>query len=227
MATSQLFSFPPPGRLLHHLEEVTGLSLRAVQYAVLDEADRLFEMGFAEQVCWLGGCKLIDKKTEHGAGQFRGWLLRAYAFWLMHMWSPIPCAPTHECMHTGMSAHTHALVHESMHVLARSTDLRDHQQNGGGLPDAAVQRNPASLVQKCTYTHAHGMCTQICNILSKAGQVRQALPYSGTLPYLCRNAIIHTPSHAARARTDPRDPQQNGGGPPNASVQRHPAPQPG
>ncbi|KAF5837577.1 putative ATP-dependent RNA-helicase [Dunaliella salina] len=39
-----------PGRLLHHLEEVTGLSLRAVEYAVLDEADRLFEMGFMEQI---------------------------------------------------------------------------------------------------------------------------------------------------------------------------------
>ena len=38
------------GRLLHHLEEVTGLSLRTVEYAVLDEADRLFEMGFMEQV---------------------------------------------------------------------------------------------------------------------------------------------------------------------------------
>lgn len=49
-------SFSLPGRLLHHLEEVTGLSLRAVEYAVLDEADRLFEMGFMEQVCEVCVC---------------------------------------------------------------------------------------------------------------------------------------------------------------------------
>ena len=39
-----------PGRLLHHLAEVTGLSLKTVEYVVLDEADRMFEMGFMEQV---------------------------------------------------------------------------------------------------------------------------------------------------------------------------------
>ncbi|GLI58727.1 hypothetical protein VaNZ11_000480 [Volvox africanus] len=39
-----------PGRLAHHLEEVDGLSLRAVEYCVVDEADRMFEMGFIAQV---------------------------------------------------------------------------------------------------------------------------------------------------------------------------------
>ncbi len=38
------------GRLLHHLEEVEGLSLKAVQTCILDEADRLFELGLFEQV---------------------------------------------------------------------------------------------------------------------------------------------------------------------------------
>ena len=38
------------GRLLHHLEEVEGLSLKAVQVCILDEADRLFELGLFEQV---------------------------------------------------------------------------------------------------------------------------------------------------------------------------------
>ena len=39
-----------PGRLLHHLAEVEGLSLAVVQVCVLDEADRLFEMGFLDQI---------------------------------------------------------------------------------------------------------------------------------------------------------------------------------
>eukprot|EP00898_Chlorokybus_atmophyticus_P008356 jgi/Chlat1/8521/Chrsp80S07813 len=39
-----------PGRLMHHLSEVEGMNLRAVEYAVFDEADRLFEMGFADQL---------------------------------------------------------------------------------------------------------------------------------------------------------------------------------
>lgn len=39
-----------PGRLMHHLSEVDGMSLRTVEYVVFDEADRLFEMGFAEQL---------------------------------------------------------------------------------------------------------------------------------------------------------------------------------
>jgi len=38
-----------PGRLMHHLNEV-GLSLNMVEIAVYDEADRIFEMGFAEQI---------------------------------------------------------------------------------------------------------------------------------------------------------------------------------
>ena len=45
-------SLPPSltGRLLHHLAEVEGLNLRTVEYLVLDEADRMFEMGFKDQV---------------------------------------------------------------------------------------------------------------------------------------------------------------------------------
>ncbi|KIZ06170.1 hypothetical protein MNEG_1790 [Monoraphidium neglectum] len=39
-----------PGRLLHHLEEVEGMGLGSIEYVVFDEADRLFEMGFADQV---------------------------------------------------------------------------------------------------------------------------------------------------------------------------------
>ena len=38
-----------PGRLMHHINEV-GLSLNMVEMAIYDEADRMFEMGFAEQI---------------------------------------------------------------------------------------------------------------------------------------------------------------------------------
>ena len=39
-----------PGRLMHHLAEVDGMSLRTVEYVVFDEGDSLFGMGFAEQL---------------------------------------------------------------------------------------------------------------------------------------------------------------------------------
>lgn len=38
-----------PGRLLHIVVEM-NLKLNTIQYLVFDEADRLFEMGFAEQL---------------------------------------------------------------------------------------------------------------------------------------------------------------------------------
>jgi len=38
-----------PGRLLHHIVEV-DMNLKAVEYLVFDEADRLFELGFSQQV---------------------------------------------------------------------------------------------------------------------------------------------------------------------------------
>jgi ATP-dependent RNA helicase DDX54/DBP10 len=34
-----------PGRLMHHLREVSTFKLSSIQYLVFDEADRLFEMG--------------------------------------------------------------------------------------------------------------------------------------------------------------------------------------
>ncbi|XP_020595937.1 DEAD-box ATP-dependent RNA helicase 29, partial [Phalaenopsis equestris] len=39
-----------PGRLMHHLSEVEGMTLRSVEYVVFDEADSLFDMGFSEQL---------------------------------------------------------------------------------------------------------------------------------------------------------------------------------
>ena len=34
-----------PGRLMHHLREISTFKLKTVKYLVFDEADRLFEMG--------------------------------------------------------------------------------------------------------------------------------------------------------------------------------------
>lgn len=39
-----------PGRLMHQLREISTFKLSTVQMLVFDEADRLFEMGFAEQL---------------------------------------------------------------------------------------------------------------------------------------------------------------------------------
>ncbi|KAL3666008.1 hypothetical protein V7S43_008802 [Phytophthora oleae] len=39
-----------PGRLMHLLQEIPDFNLKAVEYVVFDEADRIFEMGFAEQL---------------------------------------------------------------------------------------------------------------------------------------------------------------------------------
>ncbi|CAN0110985.1 unnamed protein product, partial [Phaeothamnion confervicola] len=39
-----------PGRLAHHLHEVAEFTLKSIEMVIIDEADRLFEMGFAEQM---------------------------------------------------------------------------------------------------------------------------------------------------------------------------------
>ncbi|CAO2188151.1 unnamed protein product [Urochloa humidicola] len=39
-----------PGRLMHHLNDVKDMTLRSVEYVVFDEADSLFNMGFAPQL---------------------------------------------------------------------------------------------------------------------------------------------------------------------------------
>ena len=39
-----------PGRLMHHLNEIETFTLKSCQCLVFDEADRLFEMGFADQL---------------------------------------------------------------------------------------------------------------------------------------------------------------------------------
>lgn len=49
---------------MHHLKEVEGMSLRTVEYCVFDEADRLFEMGFAAQLKEILA-KMNDSRQVH------------------------------------------------------------------------------------------------------------------------------------------------------------------
>lgn len=39
-----------PGRLQHHIHEIPDFNLNSCLCFILDEADRLFEMGFAQQI---------------------------------------------------------------------------------------------------------------------------------------------------------------------------------
>jgi len=50
LASSPDILVATPGRLAHHLTEIKEFTLKQIEYVVFDEADRLFEMGFAEQL---------------------------------------------------------------------------------------------------------------------------------------------------------------------------------
>lgn len=39
-----------PGRLVDHLENTKGFSLRTLKFLVMDEADRILDMNFEEEV---------------------------------------------------------------------------------------------------------------------------------------------------------------------------------
>ena len=54
----------PIGRLLDHLENTTAFQVSDLKYLILDEADRLIDMGFEEQVSKI--IQLLDKKGEMG-----------------------------------------------------------------------------------------------------------------------------------------------------------------
>lgn len=50
-----------PGRLLHHIIEV-GISFKRLEVLVFDEADRMFEMGFADQISAI--CKTLRAERQ-------------------------------------------------------------------------------------------------------------------------------------------------------------------
>ena len=64
------------GRLMHHLKEVEGMSLRTVEYCVFDEADRLFEMGFAAQLREILAKMNESRQVLHSLSTFAVWLTR-------------------------------------------------------------------------------------------------------------------------------------------------------
>lgn len=48
---SPLLCAATPGRLIDHLENTKGFTLRALRFLVMDEADRILNMDFETEVC--------------------------------------------------------------------------------------------------------------------------------------------------------------------------------
>jgi ATP-dependent RNA helicase DDX27 len=63
LANTPDFIVATTGRLLDHIQNTKGFSLEDVEVLVLDEADRLIEMGFKEEV------KAILAKCTHSKRQ--------------------------------------------------------------------------------------------------------------------------------------------------------------
>ena len=51
-----------PGRLLHHIIEV-GISFKRLEVLVFDEADRMFEMGFSDQISAISKTLRAERQT--------------------------------------------------------------------------------------------------------------------------------------------------------------------
>lgn len=52
-----------PGRLVDHLENTKGFNLRSLRYLVMDEADRILNMDFEEEVCIMQLASTSSKLT--------------------------------------------------------------------------------------------------------------------------------------------------------------------
>lgn len=74
------------GRLLHHLAEVSGFKLSGVEVVVFDEADRMFEMGFAEQVGndWLHAAMPMSSTARQAQQLHCGNIHRFLVLWRRH-----------------------------------------------------------------------------------------------------------------------------------------------
>ena len=56
-----------PGRLVDHLENTKGFSLRSLRYLVMDEADRILNMDFETEV---GEREREREREREGGGDF-------------------------------------------------------------------------------------------------------------------------------------------------------------
>ena len=59
------FILATPGRLVDHLENTKGFSLRSLRYLVMDEADRILNMDFETEVALEGG-RERERERERG-----------------------------------------------------------------------------------------------------------------------------------------------------------------
>jgi superfamily II DNA/RNA helicase len=66
-----------PGRLVDHLENTKGFTLRALKYLVMDEADRILNMDFEVEVDKILSCLPRDGRMN----QFYESLFRLKFFW--------------------------------------------------------------------------------------------------------------------------------------------------
>lgn len=56
-----------PGRLMHHLREISTFKLKSVEYLVFDEADRLFEMGVSVYFVLSRSCFCTPTPLQHSS----------------------------------------------------------------------------------------------------------------------------------------------------------------
>ena len=48
-----------PGRLVDHLENTRGFNLRSLRYLIMDEADRILNMDFEDEVRHIFGTRML------------------------------------------------------------------------------------------------------------------------------------------------------------------------
>ena len=75
-----------PGRLLDHIQNTPSFGLSKVEILVLDEADRMLDEFFAEQVNFLFGHWLIDWILDRFIDWLIDWLIGYLIGWLID-WS--------------------------------------------------------------------------------------------------------------------------------------------
>ncbi len=141
---------------MHHLQEVEGMSLKACEYLVFDEADRLFEMGFADQLREVSRCNCWSRM---GANEQHKLLLTPLLF-------SGACRPSPSSLNAAVA-------------FAAPAQLNADPGGGGPLPP-----DPAGLGQAAftSLKRALLFCNCYLQILAAVGPSRQTLLFSATMP---------------------------------------------